>query len=81
MHWFALLCVIAVSLACAGCVVHDRSGAPEPIWWPTSAVRESTLAPSNGAVNVQTASPLLPPTSADYPVGRFADRPFEPRSN
>ena len=63
-----------------GCVVHDRTGAPEPIWWPTAVVRESTLAPSNGDVKVQVASPLLPPFSADAPEGRATIRPFVPRN-
>jgi hypothetical protein len=80
MHRITLLLLVTSALASGGCVVHDRTGSPEPIWWPNFVVRESTLAPANGNLNLQTASPLLPPVSADSPVGRFADRPFEPRN-
>jgi hypothetical protein len=81
MRSFSLLILMTSALASGGCVVHDRTGSPEPIWWPNFVVRESTLAPANGHLNPQVASPLLPPMSADYPVGRFADRPFEPRNS
>ena len=79
MRWVKPLILTGVICCGSGCVVHDRTGAPEPIWWPTVAVRESTLAPSNGSVNLQPDPHFLPPLTADTPVGRFADRPFEPR--
>lgn len=81
MHRIAPLLWLSVVVCGTGCVVHDRTGAPEPIWWPTFVVRESTLAPANGDLKVQAASPLLPSTSSDYPVGRFADRRFEAKKD
>ena len=80
MRGIALMALMGLTMCGSGCVVHDRTGAAEPIWWPTFVVRESTMAPANGDMKVQVASPLLPKTCADYPAGRFADRPFEPRS-
>lgn len=77
------LLVFPSLLFAGGCVVHDRSGAPEPIWWPTAVVRESTLAPTNGRIEiglVDPVLPLLPPFSADAPAGRAAVHPFIPRS-
>lgn len=56
-----------------GCVVHDKSRSPEPIWWPNFVVRENTLAATGGHLNVQVADPILPPLSADPSVGRRAD--------
>ena len=70
------LLLISLAFTGIGCVVHDRTGEPEPIYWPTFIVRESTLAPANGDVKVQLASPLLPPFTADAPEGRMAVRPF-----
>ena len=81
MRGVSLLAWMGVMMIVTGCVVHDRTGKPEPIWWPTFVVRESTLAPANGDLKVQIADPLLPAASADYPAGRFADRPFQPRNN
>ena len=71
-------CIVKVVLAIVllgstGCVVHDKSRAPEPIWWPNFVARESTFAASGGHLNVQVADPLLPPLSADPPIGRRAD--------
>ena len=76
----AIISLSAMLLLCTtGCVIHDRSGAPEPIWWPTAVVRESTLSSSNGDLKVQVASPLLPPLNADPVAGREAVHPFVPQ--
>ena len=80
MRLVVLIALTSVAMLATGCVVHDRSGSPEPIWWPNFVVRESTLAPANGQLKVQTASPLLPPASADPAVGRFAVQRFVPRN-
>jgi hypothetical protein len=80
MRFVVVLVVMSIAVLEAGCVVHDRSGSPEPIWWPNFVVRESTLGPADGQLKVQTASPLLPPASADPPVGRIAVQRFVPRN-
>ena len=73
MRCVGKLLLICTLIGSAGCVVHDGNRAPEPIWWPTFVVRDSTLAATGGHLNVQVASPILPPLSADPPVGRRAD--------
>ena len=80
MRFHFLLGLMPLLIVGTGCSIHDRTGSPEPIWWPTFVLRESTLAPANGDVKVQFASPLLPPFSADAPEGRAAVRPFVPQN-
>src|SRR2546423_6344942 len=46
-----LACVAALFFV-GGCVVHDNNSAPEPSWWPTFMLREQTVQPSGGKVNV-----------------------------
>ena len=73
MRCFGKFLLIGTLVGSSGCVVHESSRAPEPIWWPNFVVRDSTLAATGGHLNVQVADPLLPPFSADAPVGRRAD--------
>jgi len=37
-----LLIAAAGMMGLCGCVVHDGNADPEPIWWPTFVMREST---------------------------------------
>ena len=43
---------LPLAVLMTGCVVHDNNNSPEPNWWPTFLLRQDTVAPSGGKVNV-----------------------------
>jgi hypothetical protein len=56
---FVLLGLMAMSSL--GCVVYDRKDAVEPIWWPTVMLREPTVQPQGGHVQVHPSTTIFPP--------------------
>jgi hypothetical protein len=65
-----ILLSLLTCLACSsGCVIHDRSNAPEPFWWPSFVVRERSAQPS-GHIEVHNAVPFFPP-AGEAPPGAY----------